>query len=215
MGNDTPKGPLVIIAGLTGGIATGKSTVSAIFAEAGAQIIDADKIAREVVEPGTPAFHDIVAAFGAGILLADGGIDRKGLGDIIFHNPKKKARLDAIVHPRVYRRTEEKIAVISADHPDAVVILDIPLLIETNMQRNLAEVVVVYVPERIQLQRLMDRDRIDADAALARIRSQMPIEEKRRRATIVIDNSGALADTRNQALSVYERLARRSKKRPP
>jgi dephospho-CoA kinase len=202
----------VIIAGLTGGIASGKSTVSAILAEAGARIIDADKIAREVVEPGTPAYHDIVAFFGRTILLADGTIDRKGLGDIIFNNPEKKNHLDAIVHPRVYQRTEETIASISAETPDAVVILDIPLLLETGMRRNLAEVIVVYATEDLQLQRLMARDQIDADAALARIRSQMPIEEKRRLATIVIDNSGSMAHTRTQSLDVFEHLARQSKK---
>ncbi len=201
----------MIIAGLTGGIASGKSTVSAILAQAGAKIIDADKIAREVVEPGTAAYHDIIGCFGNGILLADGNIDRRALGDIIFHDAKQKAHLDKIVHPRVYQRTEARIAEIRLHAPDAVVILDIPLLLETGNNRNLVAVIVVYVPERLQLQRLMTRDQIDADAALARIRSQMPIEEKRRRATIVIDNSGSLADTRRQALDVYHHLLRRSK----
>ena len=202
----------MIIAGLTGGIASGKSTVSGFLAQAGAQIIDADSIAREVVELGTPAYNDIIAFFGRGILLSDGNIDRKGLGDIIFNDPEKKTRLDAIVHPRVYQRMQERIAEFASNRPDAVVILDIPLLLETGMRRNLAEVIVVYVPEELQLQRLMARDQIDAAAALARIRSQMSIEKKRRLATIVIDNSGSLADTRRQSLDVFGRLAHLSKK---
>lgn len=196
----------MIIAGLTGGIASGKSTVAGMLAEAGAQIIDADKIAREVVEPGAPAYDEIVAFFGHGILLVDGTIDRKGLGDIIFNDPERKARLNAIVHPRVFRRTDQRIAEITAKSPNAVLILDIPLLLDTRMERDLAEIIVVYVPQALQLQRLMDRDKIGADAALARIRSQMPIEEKRRLATIVIDNSGSLADTRRQSLDVFQRL---------
>jgi len=203
----------VIMAGLTGGIATGKSTVSGMLSEAGAKIIDADKIARDVVEPGTPAYRDIVAFFGRAILLSDGTLDRKGLGDIIFNDPEKKKRLDAIVHPRVYQRTEARIAEIAAKSPDAVIILDIPLLLETGMRRNLAEVIVVYVPEDLQLQRLMARDQIDAEAALARIRSQMPIEEKRSLATIVIDNSGSLANTRQQSLDVFTHLRRQSKQK--
>jgi dephospho-CoA kinase len=198
----------VIIAGLTGGIASGKSTVAAMLAEAGARIIDADKIAREVVAPGLPAFRDILARFGRGVLLPTGEIDRKRLGDIIFNDPAQKARLNAIVHPRVYRRTEAMIAEIAASEPDAVVVLDIPLLLETGIGRNLSAVIVVYVPQDLQLRRLMARDRIDAGSALARIRSQMPIEEKRRLASVVIDNSGSLADTRRQALRVFSDLSR-------
>lgn len=200
----------MIIAGLTGGIASGKSTVSGMLAEAGARIIDADTIAREVVKPGTPAFDEIVGFFGRRILLPDGDIDRKGLGDIIFNDSRKKARLDAIVHPRVHRRTEQMVAEIGAKAPEAIVILDIPLLLEAKMERDLAEVIVVYVPEDIQLRRLMARDHIDADAALARIHSQMPIEQKRRLATIVIDNSGSLSDTRKQVLALFNHLSHSS-----
>ena len=203
----------MIIAGLTGGIASGKSTVSAILAEAGAIIVDADVIAREVVAPGRPAYEDILDAFGRDILLPSGMLDRIRLGDIIFNDPSKKARLNAIVHPRVYRRMEEAIIDIAATKPDAVTILDIPLLMETGKKgRDLAEVIVVYVPEAVQLKRLMVRDQIDRDAALARIRSQMPIEEKRRLATIVIDNSGAIEKTRARALNLYADLCRPSKK---
>jgi dephospho-CoA kinase len=201
----------VIIAGLTGGIASGKSTVSGFFADAGARIIDADEIARAVVRRGSPAYNEIIDFFGDSILLPDGEIDRKRLGDIIFNDPGKKARLDAIVHPRVYKRSQALIAQIAARTPEAVVILDIPLLLEAGMETGLQEVIVVYVPESLQLKRLMNRDSLDRQAAMARIHSQIPIEEKRGRASIVIDNSGSLADSRRQTLVVFSRLKQRSK----
>ncbi len=202
----------MIIAGLTGGIASGKSTVSRFFSDAGAQVVDADKIAREVVKPGTPGYDAIIAFFGRTILLPDGDIDRKRLGEIIFNDPDKKARLNAIVHPLVFERAAEMIDQITAETPDAVVIMDVPLLMEADMGRDLEEVIVVYAPETIQLERLINRDGIDEQAAMARIRSQMPIEEKRKRATLVIDNGGSLADSRRQALAVFNRLKQRSKK---
>ncbi|MCB2146476.1 MAG: dephospho-CoA kinase [Deltaproteobacteria bacterium] len=201
----------MIIAGLTGGIASGKSTVSRFLSEAGARIIDADEISREVVSQGTTGYDEILSFFGRTILLPDGEIDRKRLGEIIFNDPEKKARLDAIVHPQVFERSAEMIAQIATQTPDAVVIMDIPLLLEAGMERNLAEVIVVYVPEILQLERLMKRDGIDEQAAMARIRSQMPIEEKRKRATVVIDNSRTLSDSRRQALEIFNRLKRKSK----
>ena len=205
------KGRPVIIAGLTGGIASGKSTVSRFLSDAGARIIDADKIAREVVKPGTPGYDAILSFFSRTILLPDGEIDRRRLGEIIFNDPDKKARLDAIVHPLVFERSAEMIAQIAAQSPDAVVIMDIPLLLEAGMGSDLAEVIVVYVPENLQLERLMNRDGIDKQAAMARIRSQMPIEKKRKLATIVIDNSSTLSDSRKRALAVFNRLKQRSK----
>ena len=196
----------MIVAGLTGGIATGKSTVSNFLSDAGARIIDADKIAREVVEQETPAYDEIRASFGEEILMPNGDIDRERLGDIIFNDSDKKKRLDAIVHPRVFERSAVLIAEIAAREPDAVVFLDIPLLLEADMDRDLAEVIVVYVPEALQLQRLMARDGIDEKAAMARIRSQMPIEEKRKRATYVIDNSVSRAACRQQAIEILDLL---------
>ena len=200
----------MIIVGLTGGIASGKSTVSGFLSDAGARIIDADKIAREVVEQGTPGYDAILASFGRTILMPDGEIDRKRLGEIIFNDPKQKARLDAIVHPRVFRRSNALIAQIAARAPDAVVVLDIPLLLEAGMGSDLAEVIVVYVPEALQMERLMKRDGIDEQAAMVRIRSQMPIEEKRKQATVVIDNSGTRSDSRRLAIAVFDRLKKRS-----
>ena len=201
----------MIVAGLTGGIGTGKSTVSAIFKEAGAVIIDADKIAREVVEKGRPAWQEIVKHFGGDILQSNGNIDRKGLADIIFNDPQQKVRLNRIVHPFVIAETERRLKEIERDRPDSVVILDAPLLIEAGMARDLAEIIVVYAPETIQQQRLMARDRLSATEARARIRAQMPIEKKKARATVLIDNSASPAVTRKAALKVFESLRQRSR----
>lgn len=202
----------MIIAGLTGGIASGKSTVSRFLCDAGARIIDADKIARQLVKRETPAYDEIIAFFGETVLLANREIDRERLGDIIFNDPLKRARLDAIVHPRVFGRSQEIIARYTAENPDAVVILDIPLLLEAGTQRDMAEVIVVYVPESLQLKRLVKRDGIDEKAAMARIRSQMPIEKKRKLATVLIDNSGSLSDTRRQSVAVFNRLKQKATK---
>lgn len=196
----------MIIAGLTGGIASGKSTVSGFLCDAGARIIDADKIARAVVQQGTPAYDEIYSFFGRTILRPDGSIDRERLGEIIFSDPEKQLRLNAIVHPRVFEQSARMVEHIAAEAPDAVVIMDIPLLLEAGMEKDLAEVIVVYVPEPVQLKRLMKRDGIDEMAAMARIRAQMPIEEKRTRATIVIDNRGDMKTTQRSALAVFERL---------
>jgi dephospho-CoA kinase len=202
----------VIVAGLTGGIATGKSTVAAIFEEAGAFLIDADRIAREVVRPGTPAYSDIVAHFGRGILLADGEIDRKLLAALIFSNPVQRRSLEAIVHPHVKKETARRLALIRQDAPDAVVVVDVPLLFETGMNRDYHPVIVVYIPEPLQLARLVARDGITETEALARIRSQMPIETKKSLATHVIDNSGSIEATRTQVLEIYHQLARKGAK---
>ncbi|MFZ0131794.1 MAG: dephospho-CoA kinase [Desulfobacterales bacterium] len=202
----------MIVAGLTGGIATGKSTVAAVFAEAGAVVIDADRIAHDAIAPGQPARDRIVARFGRDVLLPDGTIDRKKLGAIIFNDPQQKARLDSIVHPEVAAETERRLAEIKRLQPRAVVILDVPLLIEAGMDRDLAELIVVYVPAELQRERLMRRDRLTPAEALARIRSQMPIEEKKRRATVVIDNSAAPDRTREQVLAVFADLERRSRR---
>ena len=196
----------MVIAGLTGGIASGKSTVSAFLEDAGAVIVDADKIARDVVQKDQPAWREIVGAFGRSILLPDGQINRILLGDIIFNDPAKKQVLNQIVHPGVFSETATRLAEIEKKQPGAVVILDVPLLIESGMDSGLSDIIVVYVPESLQIQRLMTRDLLTQAQALARIRSQMPIEEKKKRATIVIDNSGSRENTRNISLRIYQKL---------
>lgn len=197
----------MIIVGLTGGIATGKSTVAKMFKEAGAVIVDADLIAREVVEKGTPAWQKVRDEFGDEILLDDQEIDRDKLGDIIFNNPEKKEMLNSIVHPAVFQKIGERIKKIEQDAPDAVVMLDVPLLIESGMQDGFSDVVLVYITEKMQVKRLMERDGFPEKDALARIRSQMPIDEKKDMVDIVIDNSEGLENTRRQVKEVYTRLS--------
>jgi dephospho-CoA kinase len=196
----------VQIIGLTGGIATGKSTVSAILKKAGAIVIDADHIAREVVQKGLPAYREIVGHFGTDILLPDGEIDRNVLGDIIFNDPAEKKQLNSIVHPRVTKVVGHHLKQLEKTHSNAIEILDIPLLYEATMHTDLNEIIVVYAPQKIQIERLMHRDRISKSEALARVRSQMPIEEKKKKATIVIDNSGTIENTRKQTLDIFNRL---------
>ncbi|MBW2355699.1 MAG: dephospho-CoA kinase [Deltaproteobacteria bacterium] len=164
------------LVGLTGGIASGKSTVSRLLAEAGARIIDADVLARQAVEPGQPAFAAVVEHFGSGA---------------------------AVAHAMAARLAE-----IEATAPESTVVLDVPLLFEAGMDAGLDLVVVVDAPEAVQLERLMKRSGLSRADALARIRSQMPMAEKRRRADVVIDNSGSLASTRSQVLALWRRLNR-------
>ena len=200
----------MIIAGLTGGIATGKSTVSSILREAGAIIIDADAIARDAVQKNLPAWHEIVRIFGKEILLPDGEIDRAYLGDIIFKDSTKKEILNKIVHPHVIQKVAELIEEIGKESPDSIVILDVPLLIEAGMDKGMEDVVLVYTPEHIQIKRLVERDGISDEDALLRVRSQMPIEKKRELATIIIDNSGPIEATKKRALEVFDSLKKKA-----
>jgi dephospho-CoA kinase len=185
--------------------------VSAILENAGAVIIDADRIARMVVKKNMPAYRQILDKFGKSVLLPDGEIDRTALGKVIFNDPQKKQLLNPIVHPYVRKETDRQLEHLEKNNPDALVVLDIPLLLEAGMHSNLSEVVVVYAPEHIQIKRLMKRDHISHADALARIRSQMPIEEKKKLATMVIDNSGTREHTRKQTLEIFQRL----KEAPP
>ena len=194
------------IAGLTGGIATGKSTISGMFREAGAIIVDADRIAHEVVKKGAPAWKKIKTHFGDRILLPSGEIDRERLGGIVFHDARQKENLNRIVHPFVFRKMEEEIAHAQSVAPRTIVILDVPLLIETGMHHALPQVILAYIPERMQLARLMARDGLAKADAEARIRSQMPIDSKKQMVSIVIDNSGSIDATRKQVRDVMERL---------
>jgi dephospho-CoA kinase len=200
----------LIIVGLTGGIASGKTTVAAIFRCQGARIIDADLIARQVVAQGEPSWRAIRDLFGAAVLNADGTINRQLLANWVFKNPRLRHELEKIVHPWVRSRMENQLDSIRQTDPRAVVVQDIPLLFESGMTRGLAEIIVVYAPVALQLQRLVRRDGIGIEDACARIRSQLPIEEKCRRATIVINNSGDPSETEAQALKVYADLARRA-----
>ena len=198
--------PPRIIAGLTGGIASGKSTVAAMLAEAGARVVDADEIAHEAVQKGHPAYQDIVRHFGAAILDPDGQINREALGTIVFSDKAAQQALNAIVHPRVYEVMQQTIRRLAVEHPGDPVILDVPLLIESGWHEFLPVVILVYVPEALQKTRLMQRDGLSAAAAMARIGAQMPIDAKRDHADFIIDNSGSLEATRRQVQAVYEQI---------
>ncbi len=186
-----------MIIGLTGGIASGKSTVSALLKEHGIPIVDADLIAREVVEPGKPVYQQIVEYFGEGILLADRQIDRKKLGEIVFSEESKRQALNAIVHPEV-RKEMSRQAQDALKRGNKLVVMDIPLLFESKLEHMVDKIVLVYVPADIQLTRLMERDEIDEQQAMKRIRAQLPIETKKAVADYIIDNSGTREQTREQ-----------------
>ena len=200
----------MVTAGLTGGIATGKSTVSSILRGAGAIIIDADTIARDAVRKNLPAWHEIVRIFGKEVLLPDGEIDRACLGGIIFRDSSKKEILNKIVHPYVIQKVAELIEKIGKEFPGSIVILDVPLLIEAGMDKGMEDVILAYTPEDIQIKRLVERDKISDEDALLRVRSQMPIEKKREFATIIIDNSGTIEATKKRALEVFDSLKKKA-----
>lgn len=193
------------IIGLTGGIGSGKSFVSALFKDLGAFVIDADEAAHAALARDGSAYDEVVAAFGAGILDADGRIDRAGLADLVFADDAARARLNAIVHPHV--RAWMATALEQArERGIGVAVMDVPLLYENKLDAGMSEVVVVWTPEEVQVQRAVARGMREDDVR-ARIRAQMPIDEKRDRATIVIDNSGDPEATRRQVKEVWTRLA--------
>ena len=196
----------MLVAGLTGSIATGKSTVSGILKELGAFIVDADRAAHEVVLPGTKAWNEIVRIFGKKILQKSGEIDREHLGRIIFNDSAMRSILEEVVHPEVMHSMDEQIRSITSGFPDAVVILDVPLLIETGMHKGVSEVIVVYCPEDMQITRLMIRDNISREEALTKVRAQISIEEKRHYASLLIDNSASRDNTRKQVKNTYNRI---------
>lgn len=174
-------------------------------------MIDADLVARQVVEPGKPAWEEIRAQFGRQVFRPDGTLDREKLGDIVFHQNHLRRRLEAIIHPRVRAHMDESLRKLAVSKPGSVVVLDVPLLLETGMDKGLVEVIVVYAPAAAQRRRLMLRDGLSAHQAQARIDAQMPMEQKRNRATLVIDNSGDFAETEKQAMAIYRDLAQRAR----
>jgi len=185
-----------IVIGLTGGIASGKSTVSDLFRKYDIPVIDADVVAREVVEPGEPVLAAIVDAFGAEILLPDGMLDRPKLGGIIFRDPQKREVLNGIVHPVVRERMTAERDRLKSKHP--AVVLDIPLLFEGKQLHLVDKVVVVCVDPQVQLERLMLRNSLTEQEALDRIGSQMPLDDKAARADAIIDNNGSREETKEQ-----------------
>ncbi len=183
--------------GLTGGIATGKSTVAAMLADRGAAVVDADVLARAVVAPGTPGFAEVVERFGAGVVDSAGAIDRAALGAEVFADPGRRAELERITHPRIRALMQERI-VEALQSPAALVVADIPLLFEGGRAGDFEGTLLVYAPAATQLLRLRQRDGLDDLAALRRLTSQLPIDEKRAAATWTIDNGGPREATASQ-----------------
>ena len=190
--------------GLTGGIGSGKSTAAARFAELGALVIDADALAREVVAAGTPGLDRIIARFGDEVLRPDGSLDRPKLGRLVFGDPGALADLNAIVHPLVAERSAELMA---AAGPDAVVVYDVPLLVENDLAAGFDAVVVVEAPLELRLARLASRG-LAEDEARARIGRQASDEQRRAVATVLLDNSGSRAELGRQVDAAWRRLVR-------
>ena len=193
--------------GLTGGIGAGKSEVSRRLAAQGAVVIDADAIAREVVEPGTPGLAEVVAAFGPEVLLPDGQLDRPRLGDIVFADPELRARLNGIVHPLVGARMR---GLEESAGPGSIVVHDVPLIAENNMAGAYDLVVVVDVPPRLQLDRLVRHRGLTREQARARMAAQASREQRLGIAGIVVDNSGSLAELDRQVGELWTELRRRA-----
>ncbi|MEH7417180.1 dephospho-CoA kinase [Neobacillus drentensis] len=190
-----------LVIGLTGGIASGKSTVSNMLKEMSITVIDADVEARLAVMKGEPAYQAIITEFGEGILLENGGIDRQKLGAIIFHQADKRQRLNEITHPDVRRRMLEQVETAKRKN-EKVVVLDIPLLFESKLTSMVEKTLLVYVDSDIQLQRLVDRNNLTIADAKARIDSQMSLSEKIKLADAVINNNGTIEETKQQLHTV-------------
>lgn len=194
--------------GLTGGIGAGSTLVAGILRELGALVIEADQVSREVVARGTDAFRQIVDAFGPEVLRPDGTLDRRALGRFVFRDPAARGRLNAITHPEIRRRIREQVERLAAERPDAVVILDIPLLLDTAGREvfSLDGVIVVRATREQQIGRLMARDGLTREEAAARLAAQRPVEEKAAEADYVIDNSGSVEETRRQVQALWASL---------
>ena len=192
------------IIGLTGGIASGKSTVAAVLEKLGAVIIDADLLAREVVAPGEPAYQALVEAFGTEILNADRTINREFLGRLVFADPEARRRLESITHPAIGRRAEERLADLGRSGTPVVFYMA-PLLIEAGVTSRVDEIWVVYVDSETQVKRLMERDGSTRADALRKIATQMPIDEKKKFGKVVIDNRGTPEETEQQVREIWER----------
>jgi dephospho-CoA kinase len=197
-----PAGIRVI--GLTGGIATGKSSIARFFRDKGAMVIDADQLSREAVEPGSRGLAEVVAVFGKGVLAPDGRLDRKRLGALVFSDSHKRCQLEGILHPEIKRLAEERIAC-AAETGHKVVLYMAPLLIEAGATDRVDEVWVVTVRPEVQLERLMLRDGVSRDEAQRIIDSQMPLAEKEKQGRVVIDNSGTPEETSKRLAEIWAR----------
>ena len=195
-----------LLVGLTGGIATGKSTVAEMLRQLGGEIIDADRLARDVVEPEQPAWKQIVAEFGGGVVTAEGALDRKKLGAIVFADPERRKRLEAITHPAIRARFQARLDELTAQGFAGIVVFDAPVMIESGNYKNMDRLVVVVTDDATQATRLQERDGTDEAEGRRKIASQMPLAEKAQLADYVINNSGAREATAAEVRRVFAAL---------
>jgi dephospho-CoA kinase len=196
----------MLIVGLTGGVASGKTVVSQVLKEEGAYIIDADRIARELVQPHKPAWNELIREFGKEILLKDGSIHRKKLADKIFADPNQRKLLNQILHPRIKEEMDRRTEEIGQKDPEAIVVIDAPLIVELGDHREMDKLIVVTTTQTQQIERLKDRDGAKPEEVLRIVSSQMPLEEKVKLADFVIRNEGSLEETKNRAREVFKEL---------
>jgi dephospho-CoA kinase len=204
--------PLILL-GVTGGIATGKSTVTGMLEEMGARLIDFDVLSRVVVKPGKPAYEEIVSFFGKEVLLADKTLDRKKLKEIIFQDLERLRKLESFTHPRIWDEFLLQIEGYAREKEPFIIQVAVTLLIETNMQSLFDHLLMVYVPAEVQLKRLIERDNISQGLAGNIIRSQMSVEEKKGYCDLIVDNSGSLEQTRQQVEEIWRKLTQDLKDR--
>jgi dephospho-CoA kinase len=196
----------MILVGLTGGVATGKSTVAKMFKQCGAAVVNADLLARQVVEPGKPAWRAIVKLFGNTVLNQDRSLDRQALGSIVFHNPKKRRQLECIIHPRVAREQQRLVDRIAIRKPRAVVIYEVPLLFEAGVHKRVDKIIVVTADRETQIARLKKRNGLSRAEALRRIRSQMPLAKKIQQTDHVLDGTLPRPSLRKQVGELFNSL---------
>lgn len=196
----------MISAGLTGGIASGKTMVAHLFRDLGAELIDADEIARQVVEPGSVGLESIMACFGSGILTAEGRLDRACLAADVFSDPARLETLNRLLHPLIAQQIVRRLEKLRLTGFDGVVIVDVPLLFECGWQAMFNRIIVVYCAPDAQLQRLMLRSGLDAAQASARIAAQMPLCEKKTAADFIIDNQATVQSLRPKVADLYAQL---------
>jgi dephospho-CoA kinase len=196
----------MLVVGLTGGIASGKSVVAAMFKELGARVIDADRISREVMVPHTECWEKVLHHFGKAILASNLTINRKKLASEIFADSEKRSVLNRIVHPFIQKRIDEMLSRIRSFDPGALVVIDAALLVETGQYKCYDKLVVVATEEKTQLSRLVSRDKLSREEALRRARAQLPLAEKKKVADYVINNGGSLGETRKQTEELFHAL---------
>lgn len=202
-----------ILLGVTGGVASGKTTVARMIEDLGAPTIDFDHLSRVVVEPHKPAWKEIQAYFGKQVLRADNTLDRGKLAQIVFRDPAKRKKLESFLHPRIFNEFTRRAKAFKAKDPHAIIQVVVPLLFEAQMQDFFDKILLVYIPPAMQTDRLIKRDRISMEMAENIINAQWPMEEKKGYADFIVDNSGTLGETKRQVREVWRELKRMQKER--